>query len=546
MDENLLTYRIFRAFKKAVLEDPSFKKRLLSLAKPAESEERLKINSTMCIVDPEWVDMIEKKMPALVNAVAEERQFVRTEGEVLPIERVRSVSKDSIADLGKHANYLTHDPATTGGKVIPDRLMVSKKENDYAVYENRFLYTALVYLNQFLELRLNEIVAVTGRYEGESIMSKTLRSPTATLEFSVRLHETRMNDPVSSRQGGSAEAVRKISSFLATTRSLLDTPLMKEVSSAPMVKMPITKTNIIRFDPNFQGALELFLFLHAYDKKGYEIVTKENEITPFQGRTKEDFATLLFVDSYLTYVYGNDLVNELHLQSEQIDEKQKEEALAKYRLSLAKARREMDAHKEGREAYIAMMEEGEKLLEKTINEIQEELNDSKNAVRNEVKRLAAEFDKGLALQHEEFQAQVAGWEEKIKEAERQADERIALVRQECAEQIQEEKARFAEKEEEKQAVLREKEELMRQLEEEKELRSIAQAEIIAMQQRQGKSDFENMTSKEKFAYLDAQKKAFDAYYKKQWSLTKKAIMKEAFSAPDPKAKKKKKKGGEEE
>lgn len=545
MDE-LLTYRIFRAFKKKILEDPLFKKRLLSLAHPAESKERLIMNSTTCVVDETWVNMIETHMDFLIKAVAEERQFVRSEGEVLPIERVRSVSKDSIEDLGKHSNYLTHDPATTGGKVIPDRLLVSKKESDFKVYENRFLYTALVYLCQFIELRLNEIVAISGRYEGNSHYLKVTRSPNATTEFEMTLKESRLNDPVALNQGGSAQAIRRISSFLATARTLLDTPLMKEVSEAPMVKMPITKTNIIRFDPNFQGALELYLFLHSYDKKGYELKTESREINALSGRSKEDFALLLFLNSFFTYMYGNALDEELHNQSEEQNEKERLADLAKAKKAMEKARRDMESQKDGPEKYILAIEEAERALEKELSLTQEKLGDQEQFVKSEVKRLASLFDDGLARQEKEFADAMQAKDDEVRLAKEDLakqlqakDEEVAAAKKECA-------LSLAQKDAEKAAVLEEKAAVERALEEEKRHGDILKAEIIAAQQRAGKKDFEAMTSKEKFAYLDAQKKAFDAYCKEQWALTKKAIREEAFATHGPKKKEKKKKGGKGE
>ena len=540
MDE-LLTYRIFRAFKKQILEDPTFKKRLLSLAHPAESKESLVMNSTSCVVDETWVNMIETHMDFLVKAVAEERQFVRSDGEVLPIERVRSVSKDSIEDLGKHSNYLTHDPATTGGKVIPDRLLVSKKESDFKVYENRFLYTALVYLCQFIELRLNEIVAISGRYEGESIYQKVVRSPSASTEFEVKLHENRLNDPVALNTGGSAQAIRRISSALATVRVLLDTPLMKEVSEAPMVKMPITKTNIIRFDPNFQGALELYLFLHSYDKKGYEIKTERREIGSLSGRSKEDFALLLFLDSFFTYMYGNGLDEELHLQSEEQNEKERLAEVEKAKKAVEKARRDMDSHKEGPEAYVIALEKAERTLEKELVLAGERAGDQELFIKREVKRLAALFDDGLARQEAELQKELDARDAKMEEVRqecnarlRQKDEEVFQAKRECDQAI-------AAKEEEKKAIIAEKEAVEQDLAKERELVQILQAQIIAAEKSSGKKNFEEMSSREKFSYLDAQKKAFDSYYKAQWALAKKAIRKEAFSAPDPKKKKKKEK-----
>ena len=129
------------------------------------------------------------------------------------------------------------------------------------------------------------------------------------------------------------------------------------------------------------------------------------------------------------------------------------------------------------------------------------------------------------------------------------DERIASAEQEKRQRIQEEVAA-------KQALEKEKNEEIAKLNasietlqsEAAELQETIlrlQAENKAISVQSGKKDLEEMSSKELFATLEEQKKAFDAYYKKQWSLAKKRIREESLKAPDPK-KKKKKRGEEDE
>ena len=85
------TYVALKNLKKAMRKNPSFSSQLMSITRAEKSEEELSAFSTVCIIDNDWIDMVEKKMQFLIGAVEEERQFVKSEGDVLPIERVRSV-----------------------------------------------------------------------------------------------------------------------------------------------------------------------------------------------------------------------------------------------------------------------------------------------------------------------------------------------------------------------------------------------------------------------------------------------------------------------
>ena len=53
-------------------------------------------------------------------------------------EKVKNVSKDSVAHLARHSNLITR--YEEGEDIIPDRLYTVERLSDYAVYENRFLY----------------------------------------------------------------------------------------------------------------------------------------------------------------------------------------------------------------------------------------------------------------------------------------------------------------------------------------------------------------------------------------------------------------------
>ena len=62
-----------------------------------------------CIVEEDWVDAIEQGIEYIAKAIAEERQFIRSNGEVVPIEKVKNVSKDSVVHLAKHSNLITRE-----------------------------------------------------------------------------------------------------------------------------------------------------------------------------------------------------------------------------------------------------------------------------------------------------------------------------------------------------------------------------------------------------------------------------------------------------
>ena len=59
-------------------------------------EDYMSMMTVECDIDEEWIVAIERGLHYIAKAIKEDRQFIRNEGEVLPIEKIRRVSKDSI------------------------------------------------------------------------------------------------------------------------------------------------------------------------------------------------------------------------------------------------------------------------------------------------------------------------------------------------------------------------------------------------------------------------------------------------------------------
>ena len=151
-----------------------------STAAADTDSDKIVLTRKHCIVEEDWVDAIEEGLKYIEKAIAEERQFIRSNGEVVPIEKVKNVSKDSVVHLAKHSDLITRE--TPGEDIIPDHLYTVEKLNDYAVYENRFLYMLLCYLRDFITLRYNNILKLSNTYNGTMTMNKVIKTPKRTIK----------------------------------------------------------------------------------------------------------------------------------------------------------------------------------------------------------------------------------------------------------------------------------------------------------------------------------------------------------------------------
>lgn len=379
----------------------------------------IKVSRAECTVDEEWVRKIEQGLVHIEKAIKEERQFIRSNGEVIPIEKVRHVSKESVEHLAKHSNLLTRKPEE-GKDIIPDQLYTVERLNDYAVYENRFLYMLLCYLRDFVTLRYNKILDITSRYEGEIKIEKEITIGKQKITYSVYMHDERRDDVYLREHNSAKHNIDRISLILKTVLAFLNTPLMEYSAKAPLLKPPITKTNVLKMNNNFKGAVALYDYIVSYDQPGYSVEYIVNEMDPIVEDVASEVSEAGIMLSFLTYEHGLGIESDLKVAYEEeelirraIEIKQKQEEIEMMKSRLAKTG-------EGIEEYALALEKQVKLLlhdNERIEPLERELEELKAieiALRDQVASLEiylAETKAAMLAQEQEFLRKIAQMEE---------------------------------------------------------------------------------------------------------------------------------------
>ena len=355
-----------------------------ALSRVNTDSDRITLKRNFCTVDTDWVEAIEEGLVFIEKAIKEERQFIRSNGEVIPIEKVRNVSKASVEHLAKHSNLITRE--VEGEDLIPDQLFTVEKLNDYAVYENRFLYMLLCYLKDFVALRYNSILELSYTYDGSMTMSKTVSLPKQSLVYNVSLTEQRKDDKYLMKSCDIRDIIDRIDLILKAILAFLSCPLMKLVAKAPMLKPPITRTNVLKMNNNFKQAMALYSFIVAYDKPGYTIETKTTELNPFRSDLADEMAESILMASFLTYEYGLDINAILKEEYEEEERQRKEEEYKRRQEKMEAVRRRVMASGESPEEYIMMLEKQIRILEgkcADLDSVRVELKDTKEKLAEE-------------------------------------------------------------------------------------------------------------------------------------------------------------------
>ena len=412
MELNELYFHGFTLYTKSLEKDKEATKLRRVIRSTDIENDELKTIRLVCKIDEDWVKNIEEGLLFVEKAVREERQFIRTEGEVVPVERAKHTSKTTVEHLAKHSNFITHVPEKETDNLVPDKLYIVEKESDYAVYENRFLYMMLTYLRDFIAIRLNKIRDKMTTYHAKMSMNKNVNMSHRKMHVEIKFSDEIKDDPILLEKYKSIKAIDRIELQYHFVLSLLSTPLMEQVSKAPMLKPPIIKTNTLKMNTNFKTSLALYDFIAAYNKPGYSFEEEEISLSPFSDEAGEDFAESIALQAFLTYKTANGISKDLKKQEEVNDKKAKEAERILREEQLKRLRRRINESNQTLEEYLVILEEHNRDLEKDaidlamarkqIEELQGEIKDLKK-IEDELKEEIEKLNNDLDSKNEEIE-----------------------------------------------------------------------------------------------------------------------------------------------
>ena len=107
-----------------------------------------------CVSDTSWIDMVEECIPYLDNIIRNPRRFIVQEENIVPIEKAKVVTEESIRHLAQHTSMIQE--VQEDGTVIPLKLLNVYREETVDLYENRFIKSLVDNLYTFVNNKLNE------------------------------------------------------------------------------------------------------------------------------------------------------------------------------------------------------------------------------------------------------------------------------------------------------------------------------------------------------------------------------------------------------
>lgn len=310
------------------------------------------------VIDMDWVIAIEETLPYIQKAIDEQRRFIKQAENVVRIKKAK-------------------------------KILTVEREEGFAIYENRVLLTLIHKALMFVDDKYSKMKDVPNDSYNNITMNRHLELNQQKLDFSVNYvnenHESLAEDL-------DVEDIESLSDFDRIRRirqglnECLATPLMKEIAKEPQVKPPLTQTNLLKENPNFKKAVELWNFLDTYKKQGFELVGEEYN-GKMTDENKEDVYLAMEFQHFMMSITTNPALRKM------LQEKYEEEnALAKEEADRPEKAKEMVLEAQ---TEAVRKEEIEKLtaeiteLKQKIAEQQQKIEEQANIIKTQEGKIAA-------------------------------------------------------------------------------------------------------------------------------------------------------------
>lgn len=451
-----------------------------------------------CVIDEDWLVTVENALPDIGKAIEQSRSLIKDNGEVVRIDRAKKTNKDSLAHLAKHSNLIKHLPEDD--RIIPDEIYVPENDEDYAVYENRFLYLLLTQLAAFISVRYEGIMRALSESGISLDIEREINASGRALRYSLSVAGSSFSD--SAADLSTRRITDRIRRAGEIVQAYLASPVMARASSAPRLVPPVVRTNIIKNNVHFNAAFELYSYICSYSKTGYSSERETvNEKTVSDNALKK-LASIADLQLFTAY-------SDAFSGWEDCDTEYAEYKDQKLRAGIARAQKELfdlkascEKGKISEQEYILRLETASasfrELAEKAAYET-ERLRADCAAEKGRADSLLKENERVAELMRENAKKDELELGRRLNEAERAHKKR----EEELVSRFAEEKAKA---------------------EEERLLISSRLTALLASRGEAGETP-----DRDSFIELEREKAAFDRYYKDQWAKAKKRIRREEYA-----------------
>lgn len=375
------------------------------------------------VIDMDWVIAIEETLPYIQKAIEEQGRFIKQAENVVRIKKAK-------------------------------KILTVEREEGFAIYENRVLLTLIHKALMFVDDKYSKMKDVPNDSYNNITMNRHLELNQQKLDFSVNYVN---EDHESLAEDLDIEDIESLSDFDRIRRirqglnECLATPLMKEIAKEPQVKPPLTQTNLLKENPNFKKAVELWNFLDTYKKQGFELVGEEYN-GKMTDENKEDVYLAMEFQHFMMSITTNPALRKMlqeKYEEENVLAKEEADRPEKVKEMVLEAQTEA-VHKEEIEKLTAEITELKQKIAEQKQKIEEQANIIKTqegkiaALENEreshakqVEQMSADFAEKTRIAEENFANRLSAKQKEFDDAQTAHNEYVTKLNTDNANKIAE-------------------------------------------------------------------------------------------------------------
>ena len=248
-------------------------------------------------IDKKWIEIIEEVLPYLDQLIRNPKEFIEYEEELVDISNAKKVGKENVKFLATHSD-LVYD--VLDDVVIPSKVLNELKEDTYEIYENRFLYTLLVKLKDFVESKYTKIKqALSKKAQSEFVMNSDYSYKDLKLVVNFN---TIIDDRLNGDFKEDVSELRQIEHIYSIIEDYMLSEFAVKMANTKLIEEPILYTNILKTEVNYIYALKLWDFISEYDSDGFNIEYLES-FTSLDVEAVTEFKNLLFFNQLFIQKY---------------------------------------------------------------------------------------------------------------------------------------------------------------------------------------------------------------------------------------------------
>ncbi|MDD3106939.1 MAG: DUF2357 domain-containing protein, partial [Bacilli bacterium] len=250
--------------------------------------------------DGEWITTLESYFPSLDRIIKNPKSALKYEEEIVAIERAKKTTGASIRHLASHTQYIKE--IRDGDMVIPKKIMSTSAEQNFAIYENRFIKTLIERLASFVQNRYEVIKSNYESFQRNHINFKSnfaIEESNIDMDINLVIKRNLDDDKINAHNLDLLKRAEFLNNLVGGFRN---SPFMQLMKDAKKVIPPIMKTNIILKNADFKNVYTLWLFLDRYTILGFDNEVAEKNLTISKRYLKNVYRLALM--TYSTIVFN--------------------------------------------------------------------------------------------------------------------------------------------------------------------------------------------------------------------------------------------------